>query len=80
MSLKILGIPKVTTYNEAICKKMFDAIVKDIDNRLNKLLPLKKNSILSLRYNRYFSIPKWKNDRLKNTFMTTSSLKRNNDH
>ena len=79
-ALDFLGIPKITTYIEAICDKMFDAIVKDSDNRLNKLLPPKNNSILSLRHNRYFSIPKWKTDRFKNTFIITSSLKRNNEH
>ena len=79
-ALVLLGIPKITTYNEAICDKMFDAIVKDSDNRLNKLLPPKNNPTRSLRHNRYFSIPKWKTDRFKNTFITTSSLKRNNEH
>ena len=57
-SLDFLGIPKITTYNEATCDKMFDAIVNDSDNRLNMLLPPKNNSILSLRHNRCFSIPK----------------------
>ena len=68
-ALDFLGIPKITTYNEAISDKMFDAIVKDSDNRLNKLLPPKNNLILSLGHNRYFSIPKWKTDRFKNTFI-----------
>ena len=37
-ALDFRGILKITTYNEAICDKMFDvAIVKDSDNRLNKL-------------------------------------------
>ena len=33
-ALYFLGIPEITTYNEAICDKMFDAMVKDSDNRL----------------------------------------------
>ena len=28
-ALDFLGNPRITTYNEAICDKMFDAIVKD---------------------------------------------------
>ena len=28
-ALDFLGIPKITTYNEAVCDNMFDAIVKD---------------------------------------------------
>ena len=46
--LDFLNIPKITTNNGALCDKMFDAIVKDSHNRLNKLLPPKNNSILSL--------------------------------
>ena len=61
-ALVFLGVPKITTYNEAICDKMFNATVKDSDNGLNKLLPPKNNSVLSLRHDRYFSIPKWKTD------------------
>ena len=35
---------------------MLHAIVKGSDNRLNKLLPYKYNSILSLRHNRYTKV------------------------
>ena len=68
-ALDFLGIRKITTNNnEAISDKMFDAIVKGSDNRLNELVRPKSNSILSLKHSRYFSIPKWKTDRFRNTF------------
>ena len=58
-ALDFLGIRKIiTNNNEAICDKMFDAIVKGSDNRLNELLRRKNNAILSLTHNRYFSVPK----------------------
>ena len=46
-ALDFLGIRKITTTNnEAICDKMFDAIVKGSDNRLNELLRPNNNSLI----------------------------------
>lgn len=78
--LDFFGILKIIIYNEVICDKMFDVIVKDSDNCLNKLFFFKNNLIFFFRYNRYFFILKWKIDCFKNIFIIIFSFKRNNEY
>ena len=53
-ALESAGISTITAYNEVICNKMFDSVLKDKNNRLHKLLPPLNNPSYSLRHNRHF--------------------------
>ena len=56
-----------------IYNTIFQSIASDKDSQLNKLLPQCKPNPYLLRKTRRFAVPRFKTDRLKNTFILTSS-------
>ena len=58
-----------------LCVSLFNDIVKDKDHKLHTLLPPKNNnSQFFMRRPRTFSIPNYKTNRTKNTFLMASSI------
>ena len=75
--LKEPGIPTIISYCKDMCDKVFNADLRNKDNKLNKLLTEASKSPYSLRNQWHFALPKWKMDRFKNTFVLSSCLKYN---
>ena len=73
------GIPTIISYCEDIRDKFFNPAIGSKDNKLDKLLTEANKALYSLRNHRHvcLALPKWKTDRIKNTFILSSCLKYN---
>ena len=56
-TLNILGIPSLKDHHEHFCKKLFQSVVCDTNNRIHNLLPDRNQSTFNLRQERNFNIP-----------------------
>ena len=74
-ALEVAGIQTISDYNESICDKTFKHISNNTSHRLRKLLPALNKNQYPLRRNRRFALPRWKTDRFRNTFITSSCIK-----
>ena len=79
MILEAAGIPPIMAYMEDSCRNLFSNIIENDNHRLRELLPSANHPKHNLRRNRRFEIPRWRTNRLKNTFMMASTIKYNNN-
>ena len=76
-ALKFLHIDSILDYVANLCKKTFSSIANDPAHRLYSMLPFSGPSRYNLRLKRRFVIPKYRTERLKNSFLVRSCI--NND-
>ena len=70
MSIICPGLPfPIVDLITGLCSNTFDTIVKDPEQRLNRLIQFSAPSRYALRCNRRFIVPKCKTDRFGNSFI-----------
>ena len=76
-TLQEANIPTIIDYCEHVCHKTFNSIVNDSENKLFKLLPTLNNVSYDLRKNKRFTIPEWRTNRCRNSFIMANCIKNN---
>ena len=74
-ALEVAGIQTISDYNESICNKTFKYISNNTSYKLRKLLPALNKNQYTLRRNRRYALPRWRTDRVRNTFIMSSCIK-----
>ena len=74
-ALEVAGIQTISDYNESVCDKTFKYISNNTSHRLRKLLPALNKNQYPLRRNRRYTLPRWRTDRFRNTFIMSSCIK-----
>lgn len=62
-------LPRLQDRRDNLCRKMFNTIMMNSDNRLHGLLPAPKESKYNLRETKRFPLPRTKTNRFKNSFI-----------
>ena len=76
-ALQEANIPTIVDYCEHVCHKTFNSIVNDSENKLFKLPPTLNNISYDLPKNKRFTIPEWKTNRCRNSFIMANCIKNN---
>ena len=73
-TIELVNIVPIVDFITGLCSNTFDTIIKDPEQRLNRLIQFSGPSRYALRCNRRFVVPKYKTDRFRNSFIIRSCI------
>ena len=73
-TLELVNIVPIVDFIAGLCSNTFDTIIKDPEQRLNRLIQFSGPSRYALRCNRCFIVPKCKTEHFRNSFIVRSCI------
>ena len=73
-TIELVNIVPIVDFITGLCSNTFDTIIKDPEQRLNRLIQFSGPSRYALRCNRRFVVPKCKTDHFRNSFIIRSCI------
>ena len=68
-TIELVNIVPIVDFITGLCSNTFDTIIKDPEQRLNRLIQFSGPSRYALRCNRRFVVPKCKTDHFRNSLL-----------